>query len=79
MLLHTASCCSCNAASNHTEAVRNYSVSAAQGQVDAQFMLARVYEGYKGAANFAEALRLYRAAAEQGYAGAAQSLGRLLA
>ena len=64
---------------NHTEAVRNYSLAAAQGQVEAQVMLARVYESYKGAANVAEAVRLYRTAAEQGHASAAQSLSRLLA
>jgi hypothetical protein len=65
-------------AQDYAEAVRLYSLAAAQGDAGAQFMLGLMFEYRKGVArDRAEAIRWYRLAAAQGYATATAALKRL--
>ena len=67
-------------AQDHAEAVRLYSLAAAQGDAYAQCWLGYMFEmGYGVAQDRAEAIRLYRLAAAQGQAVAAAALQRLRA
>ena len=63
-------------AQDYAEAVRLYSLAAAQGHAAAQNNLGVMFEKGQGVAqDYAEAVRLYSLAAAQGYAGAQDSLG----
>jgi TPR repeat protein len=65
-------------AQNYAEAVRLYSLAAAQGHADARFNLG--YTFFKGqgvAQDYAEAVRLYSLAAAQGHANAQLNLGNM--
>jgi TPR repeat protein len=61
---------------DYAEAVRLYSLAAAQGNALAQYNLGLMFENGQGVAqDYAEAVRLYSLAAEQGLAGAQDNLG----
>jgi TPR repeat protein len=63
-------------AQDYAEAVRLYSLAAAQGHASAQVNLGTMfYNGQGVAQDYAEAVRLYRLAAAQGYADAQYGLG----
>jgi hypothetical protein len=63
-------------AEDHAEAVRLYSLAAAQGHATAQTDLGVMFENGDGVAqDYAEAVRLYRLAAAQGHADAQYNLG----
>jgi hypothetical protein len=63
-------------AQEYAEAVRLYSLAAAQGHANAQFNLGYMFENGEGVAqDYAEALRLYSLAAAQGDADAQFNLG----
>jgi TPR repeat protein len=65
-------------AQDQAEAVRLYSLAAAQGHARAQYSLGFMFEDGQGVAqDRAEAIRLYRLAAAQGYAFAYNKLARL--
>jgi hypothetical protein len=65
-------------AQDYAEAVRLYSLAAAQGHADAQNNLGNMFEkGQVVAKDRAEAIRLYRLAAAQGFANATAALKRL--
>jgi TPR repeat protein len=65
-------------AQDYAEAVRLYSLAAAQGNAFAQFNLGVMFEKGRGVAkDRAEAIRWYRLAAAQGNAGATAALKRL--
>jgi TPR repeat protein len=65
-------------AQDYAEAVRLYSLAAAQGHAVAQFNLGYMFEKGQGVAqDRAEAIRWYRLAAAQGDAGATAALKRL--
>ena len=60
------------------KALRKYLPRARQGDADAQYRVAKIYEFGRGVPkDSAEALKWYRAAAEQGHARAEYSLGRI--
>ena len=65
-------------AQDYAEAVRLYSLAAAQGHAKAQNNLGVMFENGQGVAqDRAEAIRWYRLAASQGNAGATAALKRL--
>ncbi len=65
-------------AQDYAEAVRLYSLAAAQGHADAQFNLGGMFFRGQGVAqDRAEAIRLYRLAAAQGHARAKTNLKAL--
>jgi hypothetical protein len=65
-------------APDHAEAVRLYSLAAAQGHARAQFNLGNKFKNGRGVAqDRAEAIRWYRLAAAQGHANATAALKQL--
>jgi uncharacterized protein len=65
-------------AQDYAEAVRLYSLAAAQGDADAQVRLGYMFETDRGVAqDIAEAIRWYRLSAAQGDSDATAALKRL--
>ena len=63
-------------ARDFAEALRLYSLAAAQGHADAQFNMGNMFSNGQGVAqDYAEAVRLYSLAAAQGHANAQRNLG----
>ena len=61
------------------EAIRWYKLAVGQGNVEAQFKMAQLYETEKSLMDYKEALKLYKLAAKQGHTQAEFCLGHMYA